>query len=306
MIGTEKNNNLLHIKAERAYQKNLRRGKANHLKNKLLGRGGSSLKKFKEDKNEEQATKTFTHSGTPKVNLADIVGSVSRPDDFDQYFRPKNASSTSSKWKNIYKVWHSSGNLPPLKLYRIKQDYYVEDGHHRVSVLRSLGVDQLESDITEYIPTKQTKENEAYQEGRRFLKKTGIEIFLSEPRDFHTLEELIKNYGKARSIDNFREAAQDWYHNIYRPVVTIINETDFAKQFPDSTEAELFLWVKNHNCTEHHCPVKDITSGQSGWERGRTSKSRKRLIQQVCDDDTIQSCPLVQWVEDHLHGGNIR
>jgi len=35
-------------------------------------------------------------------------------------------------------------------LYRLGEDYFVQDGHHRVSVYRLLGVEWLDAEVTEF------------------------------------------------------------------------------------------------------------------------------------------------------------
>jgi len=38
--------------------------------------------------------------------------------------------------------------LPPVQLIQVGADYYVRDGHHRVSVTRALGLDVIEAEVT--------------------------------------------------------------------------------------------------------------------------------------------------------------
>jgi ParB-like chromosome segregation protein Spo0J len=38
--------------------------------------------------------------------------------------------------------------LPPVDLVELDGTYYVRDGHHRISVARSLGQDYIEAEIT--------------------------------------------------------------------------------------------------------------------------------------------------------------
>jgi hypothetical protein len=43
--------------------------------------------------------------------------------------------------------------LPPVSLYKLDDDYFVEDGNHRISVARYHGVPDVEADVTELWPT---------------------------------------------------------------------------------------------------------------------------------------------------------
>ena len=39
---------------------------------------------------------------------------------------------------------------------------------------------------------------------------------------------------------------QSWYDTIYRPMVATIRELDILADFPDRTEADLYLWIMDH------------------------------------------------------------
>ena len=40
--------------------------------------------------------------------------------------------------------------MPPVTLYKLGDDYFVQDGHHRVSVYRFHGVEWLDAEVTEF------------------------------------------------------------------------------------------------------------------------------------------------------------
>ena len=39
--------------------------------------------------------------------------------------------------------------LPPISVYRLGDRHYVDDGHHRVSVARALGMAAIDAEVTE-------------------------------------------------------------------------------------------------------------------------------------------------------------
>ena len=43
--------------------------------------------------------------------------------------------------------------LPPVSLYKLGDDYFVDDGNHRISVARYHGLPDVEADVTELWPT---------------------------------------------------------------------------------------------------------------------------------------------------------
>ena len=97
-----------------------------HVSNKLLS--------F-DDKRREFAANNRLQRGTRVVEMDEIVGSVGRWRDFDRSFLPARAS-VGHRWKRIDRAFHRTEDLPPVKLYKLEEAYFVVDGHHRVSVAR--------------------------------------------------------------------------------------------------------------------------------------------------------------------------
>ena len=92
------------------------------------------------------------HRGTRVVGVEEIVGSVGRWDEFDRSFLPARAS-VGHRWKRIDRAFHRAEDLPPVKLYKLKETYFVVDGHHRVSVARYHDVPTVEAAVVEFHPS---------------------------------------------------------------------------------------------------------------------------------------------------------
>jgi hypothetical protein len=90
--------------------------------------------------------------GVRVVDLEKIVGSVGRSRDFDRYFMPLRAAA-GERWKRVDLAFYRDQALPPVSLYKLGDDYFVEDGNHRISVARYHGVPDVEADVTELWPT---------------------------------------------------------------------------------------------------------------------------------------------------------
>jgi hypothetical protein len=86
--------------------------------------------------------------GLRDVEVSKIVGSVGRHEAFDRAFMPTKAS-LAERWKSVDRAFHSGLELPAVRLYKIKDSYFVLDGNHRVSVARYQGVETIEADVTE-------------------------------------------------------------------------------------------------------------------------------------------------------------
>ncbi len=89
--------------------------------------------------------------GRKIVEVSRIAGSVGRWREFDRGFMPVKASA-GVRWKRVAFAFHRGEDLPPVKLYKLGDSYFVEDGNHRVSVARYQGVEMMDAEVTEFRP----------------------------------------------------------------------------------------------------------------------------------------------------------
>ena len=86
--------------------------------------------------------------GLKSIRVAEIVGTLNRATDFDHLFRPLKKHALS-RWVNAY-LLHERDGWSPIVVHKVGEQYFVEDGHHRVSVARSLGMEFMEATVWEY------------------------------------------------------------------------------------------------------------------------------------------------------------
>ncbi|MGH3383831.1 MAG: hypothetical protein ACRDO1_04575 [Nocardioidaceae bacterium] len=70
--------------------------------------------------------------------MSSVVGSISRPGDFDQDFRLVNRG-LQDRWRRVTSEVRAGLEPQPVDLVQLGELYFVVDGHHRVSVARSMG-----------------------------------------------------------------------------------------------------------------------------------------------------------------------
>lgn len=90
------------------------------------------------------------------IPVEEIIGTFNRESDFDDQFRPL-SKHLSNRWINTYIDLERDG-WSPILVHKIGEHYYVEDGHHRVSVARSIGMVFIEAKVWEY--SSQTRQTE--------------------------------------------------------------------------------------------------------------------------------------------------
>jgi hypothetical protein len=110
----------------------------------------SGLLAFEEARRALRADNRF-YLGRRVVEVSRIVGSVDRHREFDRTFMPAK-SSMAERWKRVDRAFHRGVELPPVRLYKLGDAYFVEDGNHRVSVARYQGVEWIEAEVTEFHP----------------------------------------------------------------------------------------------------------------------------------------------------------
>jgi hypothetical protein len=102
-----------------------------------------------------QASSMRIYRGEQDIPVNRITGSVGRENDFDNNFRPLKRY-LRDRWIEVYKSFETDRFIP-IQLFKIGNDYYVEDGHHRVSVARALDRLSLRAQVWEIpLPSKKT------------------------------------------------------------------------------------------------------------------------------------------------------
>jgi hypothetical protein len=87
------------------------------------------------------------YAGIRTVAIHLVRGSESRSGDFDRDFNPSH-KRTASRWIGVYTAWLEGVAMPPVELVQIGDSYFVRDGHHRISVARSLGMRYIDAVVT--------------------------------------------------------------------------------------------------------------------------------------------------------------
>ena len=206
------------------------------------------LKSFWEDQRKEAAYETRKR-GIRMVPVVQIVGSVGRYLDFDEHFRIR-AHVPTERLEKIKDQMRSGKMLPPVKLYQIKNEYYALDGNHRIAAANALGYDQIQAQVTEFIPSKGSPENLLYREKAKFDDQTQLP-FTIELTDFGQYEHLIEqicehqNYLTKESPGtvSLPDAAKDWYTTIFQPLIAIIKKGHLLDHFPGRTLADLYTFI---------------------------------------------------------------
>lgn len=201
--------------------------------------------------------------GVREIPLDHVVGSahIGRTRDFDTAFMPL-SRRTRDRWARLYEAWIAGAEIPPIDVYRLGDLYYVIDGHHRVSVARSLGLDRIKARVTDVrtrAPLEAGTDAAALlraAEYARFLDLTHLDRVRPEARlevsRLGRYDELLAHIlghryflGLERGQEvPIEEAAASWYDTVYLPVVQVIRDhAVLDRWYRGATEADAYVEI---------------------------------------------------------------
>jgi len=202
------------------------------------------------------------YRGLQDIELERIRGSVGRYQDFTSAFLPRR-DHLRQRWERVNKIV-STQSMPPIEVYQVGEAYFVVDGNHRVSVARQEGMKTIAAYVCEFVtPVGLSAEADLDEviikaEYAEFLNQThldkrrpGQEIIFTSPGHYRELECLITMFREALEetqgeVVSYEDAMLSWFDMVYSPAVHEIKKSGALERFPDRTEADLFIWVWQH------------------------------------------------------------
>lgn len=210
--------------------------------------------------------KNESYKGMKVVAVKDIVGSEGRYRDFNKAFLPRK-EHLKNRWISIDKAHITDVILPPIKLYKIGDLYFVRDGNHRVSVAKMQKVYAIDAEVVELnseitlkkgMTRSELEEKVIEYERRHLLEETHIDqyidmstIYFTAPgRYMEMLNHILGhkyfiNQGNKEEI-TLEEATKSWFKNLYTPVIETVREDSLVARFTNRTEADLYIWIVKH------------------------------------------------------------
>src|SRR4051812_38778389 len=233
--------------------------------------------------------------GLQVVPLDAIVGTIDRAADFDRGFRPT-SQRLRSRWERIAAAQRRGEAMPPVSLFKVGELYFVRDGHHRVSVAKSQGREDIDAYVTEVTTRLRLSHDLRVSElplkdhERLFRERVPLnaqqraQIAPSDPWDFGWLAEMVEAWGfrmmqeRGHFADRY-EVANLWFEQEYAPVSDMLSEGGLTE--PEETEAEAYmrlagqryLLLRTHEWSDQF--VKRMRRGNDS-KRRRLPRRRRR------------------------------
>jgi hypothetical protein len=239
----------------------------------------------------ESLGRTGQHDlGLHVVPLDAIVGTVDRTADFDRGLRPT-SSRLRSRWERIAAAQRRGESLPPVSLYKIGDLYFVRDGHHRVSVAKSLGRKDIDAYVVEVETRVKLGEETRVSDlplkdhERLFRERVPLpaearrRISLSDPWEFGMLSEHVEAWGframqhRGTYMDR-HEVARLWLAEEYEPVVELLRAGDLIDAGETETEAYLRVAADRYRVLRTHEWSDEVLDRLRREERRRRWRRR--------------------------------
>ena len=242
------------------------------------------------------------------VPVTSIVGSLHRHQDFDREFRLLNPA-LRERWERLADAMRDGVVLPPVDLVQLGELYFVLDGHHRVSIARSMGQLAITARVDHlctvayaraclrvaHLPTKAAE--------RRFLERVPLpqpvrqRLWLDLPAQWARLADAAEAWGLRRTLEHDRhldrcELAASWWAEEVEPLVDRMRGAGLGGDLEDVQLYVTALAVRDHlgsiawpddvidrlhgqpRLTRTPKPVPRRARFGAGRERGRESAAR--------------------------------
>ena len=215
------------------------------------------------------------YEGYRLVPLAKIVGTVGRCNTMDLDYQPVARTSRGQKYRyrRIKELVEKQATLPPVELYRLGNEYYVVDGHHRVRASKETGKIDIDAYVTEFLPEGEGETERLMRERHDFeIHSRLTSIGLSQVGQYPRLLEQIREHhvlmnaeagqeGKPKLETSLEDAARHWQRTVFKPVVRMIEERGLHEHVSGATPDDLYLWAWDRKRFE-----KSNNGRDASWE----------------------------------------
>ena len=219
--------------------------------------------------------------GTNVIRLDAIVGSVDKVRDFDRRFRPTSARSRQ-RWERLARASRTGEVIPPIDVYQVGDYYFVSDGHHRVSVARSMGVDLIEARVTAVetflapvgIGARADLELKYWRrlmlQRVPFTGEARAAVAVDNPFDYGVIAETVEAWAarmmhaEGTYMDKETMAVR-WYAEEFAPVLAMIEEAGVRGNDERPAEAYLRVACERYRLIREHewnAEIMDAVKGK--------------------------------------------
>jgi hypothetical protein len=194
--------------------------------------------------------------GLRTVPLDRIVGSVDSMRDFDRQFRPT-SGRVRERWERLALAERRGESIPPIDVYQVGDLYFVQDGHHRVSIALATGQKTIDAYVTEVLTAVPAdgirRRSDLLFKSYELLFRSRVKlppqayakIRVSEPWSYAELGEAVEAWGfrlmqHEHKFYDRAECSRRWFAEEFTPVVRMLHSADLVGS---NTDAEAYMII---------------------------------------------------------------
>jgi hypothetical protein len=228
--------------------------------------------------------------GLQTIPLDSVVGTVDRTRDFDRGFRPT-TPRVRGRWQRIAAAQRRGESFPPISVYRIGDLHFVRDGHHRVSVAKSLGRREIDAYVTEVrtrigadgalrmadLPLKDHER--LFHERVPLDPEQHARVRPSDPWDYGRLAEGVEAWGvrvmqERREYMDREEVARLWFEEDFLPIVDTLRAGGFIRSSEREADAYMRVVTARYELLRTHEWSGEVLDRLQGVERRRRGRRK--------------------------------
>jgi hypothetical protein len=228
--------------------------------------------------------------GLETIPLDSVVGTVDRTRDFDRGFRPT-TPRVRGRWQRIAAAQRRGESFPPISVYRIGDLHFVRDGHHRVSVAKSLGRKEIDAYVTEVrtrigadgalrLADLPLKDHERlFHERVPLDPEQHARVRPSDSWDYGRLAEGVEAWGfrvmqERREYMDREEVARLWFEEDFLPIVDTLRAGGFVRSSERDADAYMRVVTARYELLRTHEWSGEVLDRLQGVERRRRGQRK--------------------------------
>lgn len=214
---------------------------------------------------------TLKDRGIEAIPIDKIIGSLGRYLDFSETLLPKRTDG-SSRYEYIKSLMEKGIILEPIQVYQVLDNYFIIDGHHRVSVAKNeFKAKYIDAEVTEIKFDYKLSKDKNYtfdsESTKKFLIKLEEDTFLhttflnneilihplkvTELKSFAILNQEIldfkQNYNNGElSKKSIIYSSYRWYAERFLPAIKLMKKENILSKFEGRTFTDLYVWIQRH------------------------------------------------------------
>lgn len=174
--------------------------------------------------------------GLRAIDVRRIVGTVDKCGEVDSRFRAIGRGDIGEflRRAGIERAANPYDFLPPISVLKFNGNYYIVDGHRRVSAVMRSRIDFIDAEIDEYVLQKDASAREGALARLRFGSETGLtSISLTREENYTALLEEVRSFPDP----------DEWARDHYFPLVRAIEKSPLSKHYQGLSGGDIYVLI---------------------------------------------------------------